>query len=976
MPTTYIMQAKENYDAANIALINANTPHLFACTDQQNIGMGFDFQRRKIMYAVAIADATTTTNNTGHTLWTGRVNVPNGGSVDTANEWNLWIGEKDIDTGAVTFYQVYNVGNTVPSGIGGFAFGWVTVNSISNGQNIVLNGIVWTFVTGAPVGNQTQIQATDFATLVQLASDLNASGNASISGASYACEDIGVVSINYKTSGTVGNTYTLANGTSSSVISGPNLTGGSIGSDGTWRRMTFDMSSSGSNLPIMVNPHNNDVWIHGQSCSLYQLRHADSFQQVISPLFPLQNNNSPIYPVGVTTDWVYAMESANPNGAGAYYLHLIPSTFTSPETTADRLLPYATVPYPTPPNTDIDFSFFSQCLDHSGNFYVIAAQIGAGPKNIKLWKFTKPTSASYGSPMVGGGFSNVTPWSSSTGPNTNGNNYTVQDKITIQGVGDKNLLMFLPATSGLVAINKFTQFENNLSTTFTASISSNVLSVSAVSAGTILVGQSVFTSVGNARSYITSQLTGTIGGVGTYQLFSALNTASTTMYACSAADTFYDCTYVGNLSGTLTFDYHHAFVTGYMSGSWTPTNLAGAAYAVQASQEFNRYLSMSDFDYGIDYTKRWLLFSCLPVSGGVVDQDFDHTVSVLAEYQFVSGSPPALLQVFFDSGWNSAYPTYRAALSPVGGNDGKESVIYSSTPTGSEITFTWGYLDFYYGDPGVYDYTNGSWWLSGNNLNLFQLDASFTPRLAQCTAATAGQFNTSMPPFLSLSTSSPPIQARTSIQVKGRLSQPIPVPPPTPPIPPSPPNPFNCLVPVISQYANSPILLTILENFCEAMDPWPLINEFYNFLWNVNTAVGYGLDVWGRIVGVTRVLEIAEGRFMGFEEQNGSTDPFNTSPFFAGSQSGASFSLSDDAFRLLILVKALANITDGSTKSINTILRTLFSGNGNAYVADNGNMTMTYTFDFPLSPVQSAIINQSGVLPRSTGVSATVSVPI
>ena len=216
------------------------------------------------------------------------------------------------------------------------------------------------------------------------------------------------------------------------------------------------------------------------------------------------------------------------------------------------------------------------------------------------------------------------------------------------------------------------------------------------------------------------------------------------------------------------------------------------------------------------------------------------------------------------------------------------------------------------------------------------------------------------------------ITGSTSIQAKGRLSQPIPVPPPpTPPVP-IPPNPFNCLVPVISQYANSPILLTILEDFCEAVDPWPIINEFYNLLWNVDTAVGYGLDVWGRIVGVTRTLEIPAGRFLGFVQQDGSTDPFNVSPFYNGITSNQNFELADDAFRLLILVKAFANISDGSVKSLNLLLRTLFPGEGNAYVTDNGDMSMTYTFNFALTPVQNAIVNQSGVLPRSSGVTSNI----
>ena len=35
-------------------------------------------------------------------------------------------------------------------------------------------------------------------------------------------------------------------------------------------------------------------------------------------------------------------------------------------------------------------------------------------------------------------------------------------------------------------------------------------------------------------------------------------------------------------------------------------------------------------------------------------------------------------------------------------------------------------------------------------------------------------------------------------------------------------------------------------------------------------------------------------------------------------------------------------------------------------------MTMTYTFEFALTPVEQAIVEQSGVLPRPTGVSSSV----
>jgi hypothetical protein len=39
-------------------------------------------------------------------------------------------------------------------------------------------------------------------------------------------------------------------------------------------------------------------------------------------------------------------------------------------------------------------------------------------------------------------------------------------------------------------------------------------------------------------------------------------------------------------------------------------------------------------------------------------------------------------------------------------------------------------------------------------------------------------------------------------------------------------------------------------------------------------------------------------------------------------------------------------------------------------------MSMIYHFDFLLSPVELAIVEQSGALPRPSGVSATVAVPL
>lgn len=177
---------------------------------------------------------------------------------------------------------------------------------------------------------------------------------------------------------------------------------------------------------------------------------------------------------------------------------------------------------------------------------------------------------------------------------------------------------------------------------------------------------------------------------------------------------------------------------------------------------------------------------------------------------------------------------------------------------------------------------------------------------------------------------------------------------------------------VISQYANSPVLLKMVADQADYIDPSANIDAFFLQVFNVDTATGYGLDVWGRIVGVSRVLQIpGTDPFFGFDEATDG-EPFNQAIFFNGDVLTDNFSLSDDAYRKLILAKALANISDGSIAGINQILINLFSEYGNCYCTDGLDMTMTYTFGDTLSPVDFAIVSQSGVLPRPTGVSVTI----
>ena len=186
---------------------------------------------------------------------------------------------------------------------------------------------------------------------------------------------------------------------------------------------------------------------------------------------------------------------------------------------------------------------------------------------------------------------------------------------------------------------------------------------------------------------------------------------------------------------------------------------------------------------------------------------------------------------------------------------------------------------------------------------------------------------------------------------------------------------------ILSQYSNSPTIRQLIQNMNAYIDPTANIQAFYDLVWNVNTAVGYGLDVWGRIVGVGRVLQLGNQDLFGFENPGNtaaSGQPLNQAPFYNGGAVTNNYALLDGPFRALIFAKALANISDGTIQSINQILINLFGLAGplplagNSYVTDGENMTMTYTFSTTLDPISEAIVFQSGALPKPCGVLATV----
>lgn len=178
---------------------------------------------------------------------------------------------------------------------------------------------------------------------------------------------------------------------------------------------------------------------------------------------------------------------------------------------------------------------------------------------------------------------------------------------------------------------------------------------------------------------------------------------------------------------------------------------------------------------------------------------------------------------------------------------------------------------------------------------------------------------------------------------------------------------------ILAQYANSPIITSLIDYTNQWIDPSTDIATFYSYVWNVLTAQGFGLDIWGRIVNVPRTINIpASNVYFGFKEALPNAEPWNQAPFYSGPQAGTLFTLTDDAYRVLILTKALANISSFTAPSVNALLQFMFAGRGSCYVLEISPMQIEYVFNFALQSWEAAVLEQPSLMPRPAGVGVTI----
>lgn len=206
---------------------------------------------------------------------------------------------------------------------------------------------------------------------------------------------------------------------------------------------------------------------------------------------------------------------------------------------------------------------------------------------------------------------------------------------------------------------------------------------------------------------------------------------------------------------------------------------------------------------------------------------------------------------------------------------------------------------------------------------------------------------------------------------------------------------------ILSQYASSPTITGIISSFNDAIDPSVDLQNFYDNIWNINTAVGYGLDVWGQIVNVSRILQLdVAAPSFGFAEAYRATnannpEPFNTYPFYT-TLSNQSYVLGDDAYRKLILCKAISNVSDCTIPTLNKLLRFLFPPKSDTmtwilgrdalpvtlstaaqfvYCSIPANMELQVIFNYTPSTIDLAIVKNSGAFAIPAGVKLTVVSP-
>lgn len=153
-----------------------------------------------------------------------------------------------------------------------------------------------------------------------------------------------------------------------------------------------------------------------------------------------------------------------------------------------------------------------------------------------------------------------------------------------------------------------------------------------------------------------------------------------------------------------------------------------------------------------------------------------------------------------------------------------------------------------------------------------------------------------------------------------------------------------------------------------------LMNHCLNDVYNLKTAKGYGLDLWGKLLGFPRYLPTKEkaenikpnNNAINFYEKNFYKVQFG----YLDLDAFTYMRLTDDAYKTMLNIVLLKTTTDCSLESINEYCKILFTKmGGSAFIGDSENMEFTYfIFRFKMPDWFKYIIDKYDILPRAAGV--------
>lgn len=149
-----------------------------------------------------------------------------------------------------------------------------------------------------------------------------------------------------------------------------------------------------------------------------------------------------------------------------------------------------------------------------------------------------------------------------------------------------------------------------------------------------------------------------------------------------------------------------------------------------------------------------------------------------------------------------------------------------------------------------------------------------------------------------------------------------------------------------SQYAASKHIVSVMKGFDDLIDPRDPILRFYRDFYNIYTANTEGLNNWGRILVMDRMVE--------------------------DETTGFSVELDDENYRMLLLYKAAANIGSSDIPTMTRLFAILMNVMGEsgapAYVLEAGKMMIRYVSEEFMSPLQMAMFKKAGILTKGAGV--------